>query len=119
MSKEKITFMLRLISINRAKGIPVKNEKNVKPRHSFHAVQSKSSVPGFDTPKYSYLVGSTSYDPEIKGLGVLSFDVTLPLRGKNLSDKTVRQLQQQMLSWLEKAIREESLREWFESQSES
>ena len=96
----------------------MKNEKDIKPEHSFYGIATPPGVRGFDTPKYSYLKGSTYFDPEIKGLGVLSIEVSLPLNSKNLSEQTVQQLQQQMLSWLAQAIREESLKEWFESQSE-
>ncbi|MGH8762469.1 MAG: hypothetical protein ACREUR_04465 [Nitrosospira sp.] len=69
------------------------------------------------TSIYFNIKGDMHYDPEIEGLGVLSIDFTLPVSKEFLVGKDISQLQELFSGWLIQAVREESLREWFEMQS--
>jgi hypothetical protein len=67
---------------------------------------------------HSYVEGKVIFDMKIEGMGAMQINVKLPISQEDLAALTYQQVQSRLLSWLDRAIREESLREWFESPSD-
>ncbi len=97
----------------------MKNDKDAAVTYIFDGVVATGGLAineSHDPKTWHFIEASAQLDPDIEGLGVLKVKVSLPIAKASLDDKTFPQLQQQLLEWLPQAIREESLKEWFENQ---
>jgi hypothetical protein len=94
----------------------VENEEPAIFEKHFTAVSSNDLRGAFGHLR-KYVEGKVVFDMRVEGLGPMHINVKLPISKEALGALTVQQVENKLISWLDRAIQEESLKEWIENQS--
>jgi len=87
-------------------------------RYLFNGMEVSNGIPEIGNLTYIYLKGRVHFEPpELSDSGGLSIDFRIPVSEKTCSQHNLQQLQQLTLELMRRAIQEEPLQDWFETQS--